>query len=154
MSQPIGPMDPDVDLRMPADRAELRPSPLPVVTAVAAGGVFGALARHSVSVLWPHDPTGFPWSIWTVNLSGCFLIGILMVLIARRWPAQRLIRPFFGVGILGGYTTFSTSVVDVQQAAAHGAPGTAMLYLAATVVGALVAVWLGTAVAESLVRPR
>jgi CrcB protein len=154
MRQPNGPIDSDVDLRVAADRAELRPSPVPVIAAIAAGGVLGALARHGLSELWPHRPDGFGWSTWTVNLSGCFLIGVLMVLIARRWPDRRLIRPFAGVGVLGGYTTFSTSVVEAQRAAAHSAPGTALLYLAATVIGALAAVWLGTAAAESVVRPR
>jgi CrcB protein len=76
------------------------------------------------------------------------------VLIAERFPDQRLIRPFFGVGVLGGYTTFSTSVVDVQRTAAAGAPGVALLYLGGTVVAALLAVWAGTALAGTLVRPR
>lgn len=137
-------MKPDV----PAPRA----GQLPVLAMIAAGGVIGALARYGITAAWPHDPAGFSWAIWTINVSGCFLIGVLMVLIARRWPEQKLIRPFFGVGILGGYTTFSTSVVDVQQAATHGAPGTALLYLAATLIGALMAVWAGTALAERIMR--
>ena len=145
-------MDPDVDLRDPAERTELRPSALPVLAAISTGGVIGALARYGLTTAWPHNPAGFAWAIWTINVSGCFLIGVLMVLIARRWPEQRLIRPFFGVGILGGYTTFSTSVVDVQQAAAHGAAGVALLYQGATVVGALLAVWAGTALASAAVR--
>jgi CrcB protein len=126
---------------------------IPVVAAVSAGGVIGALARYGLATAWPHGPAGFSWAIWTVNVSGCFLIGVLMTLIARRWPDQRLIRPFFGAGILGGYTTFSTSVVDVQQAAAHGAAGVALLYLGATIVGALLAVWAGTALTSAVVRP-
>jgi CrcB protein len=129
-----------------------RESPLPILAVIAAGGVIGALARYGISAAWKHSPTSFSWAIWTINVSGCFLIGVLMVLIARKWPDQRLIRPFFGVGILGGYTTFSTSVVDVQQAAAHGAAGTALLYLAATLVGALLAVWAGTELTERIVR--
>jgi fluoride exporter len=146
-------VDPDIDLADPAERAELRPSPVPVLAAVSAGGIIGALCRYGLATAWPHGPAGFSWAIWTINVSGCFLIGVLMTLIARRWPGQRLIRPFFGVGILGGYTTFSTSVVDVQQAAAHGAAGVALLYLGATVVGALLAVWAGTALTSAVVRP-
>jgi CrcB protein len=115
--------------------------------------VGGALARYGIGVAWPHQPDGFPWATWTINVTGSFLIGVLMVLIVRRWPKRRLIRPFFGVGVLGGYTTFSTAMVDVQQAAAHGAPGMALLYLAATLVGALVAVWAATVLTEA-VAPR
>jgi fluoride exporter len=148
------PIDPDVDLRDAVERVELRPSPVPVLAAVSAGGVIGSLTRYGLSVAWPHDPAGFAWAIWTINVSGCFLIGVLMVLIARRRPDQRLIRPFFGVGILGGYTTFSTSIIDVQQAAAHGAPGVALLYLGATIASALLAVWAGTALTSLVVRTR
>jgi CrcB protein len=124
------------------------------LAAVSAGGVLGTLARHAIATAWPHPPAAFPWATWTVNVSGCLLIGALMAFVTLRWPARRLIRPFLGVGVLGGYTTFSTSVVDVQQAAAHGAPGIALLYLGATVTGALAAVWLGAAVTESALGAR
>lgn len=143
-------MDPDVDLRVPAERSELRPSPLPVLAAISAGGVLGALSRYGISVAWPHHPGAFPWSTWTINVSGCFLIGVLMALIAHRLPNRRLVRPFFGVGLLGGYTTFSTSVVDVLGSR----PGVALLYLSATVAGALLAVWAGSALTTAVVRPR
>jgi CrcB protein len=116
---------------------------------IAAGGMLGALARYGISEAWHHDSSGFAWSTWTINVTGCFLIGVLMVLIARRRPNQTLIRPFWGVGVLGGYTTFSTAEVDVLRAT----PGTGLAYLAATLIGALVAVWLGTALAETAVRP-
>jgi CrcB protein len=119
-----------------------------VVAVIAGGGVVGALARYGITTGWRHAPGTFPWATWTINVSGCFLIGVLMVLIGRRFPRQRLIRPFFGVGILGGYTTFSTATVDVQQAA----PGTALVYLAATLAGALLAVAAATALTERLIR--
>jgi CrcB protein len=129
------------------------PARLPAAVAVvAAGGVTGALARYALTAAWPYRPGTFPWATWTINVTGCLLIGVLMAYIARRRPGQRLLRPFLGVGVLGGYTTFSTSVVDVQQAAAHGAPGTALLYLGATVAGALAAVWLGSAATEAALR--
>jgi CrcB protein len=131
-----------------------RPLAGPVVAAVSAGGVVGALARHAIATAWPYRPDAFPWAIWMINVSGCLLIGVLMALVIHRWPARRLIRPFLGVGLLGGYTTFSTSVVDVQQAVAHGAPAVALLYLGATVVGALLAVWLGAAATESALGAR
>lgn len=125
-----------------------------VLAAVSAGGVLGTLARYALSTAWPHRPAAFPWATWTVNVSGCLLIGVLMTVVRLRWPARRLIQPFLGVGVLGGYTTFSTSVVDMQQAAAHGAPGTALLYLGATVTGALLAVWLGATVTERALGAR
>jgi CrcB protein len=122
----------------------------PLVAVVSAGGVLGALARYAVSVAWPHAPGDFAWSTWAVNISGCFLIGVLMVLVERRLAGRRLVRPFLGVGVLGGYTTFATSVVDAQQAR----PAVALLYLGATVVGALLAVGAGTALVSAVVRAR
>jgi CrcB protein len=142
------PMDPDVDLSSPADRAELGPSALPVLAAISAGGALGALARYGIGVALPHDPRAFAWPTWMINMTGCLLIGVLMVLVTRAWPGRRLIRPFWGVGVLGGYTTFSTASVDAVRAA----PGTGLIYLAGTLVGALLAVWAGTAAAEAAVR--
>jgi CrcB protein len=116
--------------------------------------VLGALARYAVTVAWPHRPGGFAWSTLLINVSGCLLIGVLMALIAEVWVGHRLLRPFLGVGVLGGYTTFSTSIVDVQQAAAHGAVGVALIYLGATLLGAMSAVWAGSAATSWAIRFR
>ncbi|MDQ7904022.1 CrcB family protein [Phytohabitans sp. ZYX-F-186] len=145
MTDPARSVDPDVDLHIPGQRRELSPSPWPVLVAVSAGGVLGALARYGLAEAVPRPPGGFPWATFAANLSGCLLIGVLMALVDQVWSGRRLIRPFLGVGVLGGYTTFSTYVVDTQRTVADGAPGTALLYLAATMAGALLAVWAGTA---------
>ncbi|GAA3351150.1 fluoride efflux transporter CrcB [Amorphoplanes nipponensis] len=121
---------------------------MPVLAAISAGGVVGAVTRYGVGLAWPHRPGGFPWSTWLVNVTGCLLIGVLLVLITRRRPDQRLIRPFWGIGVLGGYTTFSTASVDVLRVA----PGTGLAYLGLTVIGALLAVWAGTAATEAVLR--
>ncbi|PZG22044.1 fluoride efflux transporter CrcB [Micromonospora craterilacus] len=139
------PIDPDVDLQVPGQRTELRQGTASLLAAVAAGGVVGGLARHGLTVAWPYPPRGFPWAIFTVNVSGCLLIGVLMVLVTEVWRAHRLVRPFLGTGLLGGYTTFSTYAVQVQQAVAVGAVRTGLLYLAGTLLTALAAVWVGMA---------
>jgi fluoride exporter len=146
------PMDADVDLHRPADRAEMRPSPIPVLAAVSAGGVLGALARYGLARAWPHPADGFPWSTFVINVTGCLLIGVLMVIVTEVVPQRRLVRPFFGVGVLGGYTTFSTYIVDVHKASAAGAPWIALGYLAGTLVAALLAVTAGSAVTSLIVR--
>ncbi len=142
-------VDPDVDLHIAADRGELAAHPAAVLGAIAAGGVLGALARAGVQTAFPHPPTGFPWATFGVNVTGCLLIGVLMAVLTAR-PAGPLVRPFLGVGVLGGFTTFSTYAVDAQRTVAAGAPGTALAYLAATVFGALLAVWTGDAVTGRL----
>ncbi|MDM4718976.1 CrcB family protein [Micromonospora sp. WMMA1363] len=144
-------VDADVDLRVPADRAELTAHPVTVLGAVAAGGALGALGRAGLSAALPHDPAGFPWPTLTVNLSGCLLIGVLMAVLTRR-GGPALTRPFLGVGVLGGYTTFSTYAVEAQQLVVAGAPATALAYLAATLAGAVLAVWAGHAATDRLAR--
>jgi CrcB protein len=144
MPQPAtDPVDPDVDLRVPATSRELWPRPWPVLAAISAGGTVGALARYGVQEAFPHRPGEFAWATFGANVSGSLLIGVLMVLVDEVWTRQRLLRPFLGVGVLGGFTTFSTYVIDIQQALAANAARTALLYAAATLVGALAAVWAG-----------
>ncbi|MET7708652.1 CrcB family protein [Micromonospora sp. NPDC005413] len=153
MSEPFEPRtDPDVDLHVPADRGELTARPARILATIAAGGMIGALARAGLQHAAPHPPTGFPWATFGINLSGCLLIGVLMAVLGHLGGGRPLVRPFLGVGVLGGFTTFSTYAVDVQQALVAGAPGTALAYLAATVLGALVAVGLGDASTAGLLR--
>jgi CrcB protein len=69
-----------------------------------------------------------------INVTGCALIGVLMVLVSEVWIEQQLLRPFLGTGVLGGFTTFSTYAVDIERLLADGHPGTALADLAATVL--------------------
>jgi len=108
------PVDSVVDLPA-ARRSQIRRAPWAVLSVVSVGGALGALARYGLAVAWQHRPGAFPWATFLVNVSGCLLIGVLMVLITEVWAAHRLLRPFLGTGVLGGYTTFSTYTVDVQQ---------------------------------------
>lgn len=89
-----------------------------------------------------------------VNVLGCALIGVLMVLITEVWSRQRLLRPFLGTGVLGGFTTFSTYTVDIQRLVAGAHLGTALLYLTVTPVGALLAVWVTATGTRRLVNWR
>ncbi|GAA1123876.1 hypothetical protein GCM10009630_22250 [Kribbella jejuensis] len=135
---PKGAVDSDVDLRVDG-RDRRTPDPL-LLSVIAAGGAIGATARYLVGLAWPAPPDGFPFGTLVVNIVGCGLIGILMVLVTDVFTQQRLIRPFAGTGVLGGFTTFSTYAVDIERLISERHAGTALLYLAATVVGALLAV--------------
>jgi CrcB protein len=147
-SRAAAPVDPDVDLHAPGQEYQLGWDPA-VLGAIAIGGVAGAEARYGMSLWLPHQPGQWPGATWLVNTTGCFLIGVLMVVITELVSPHRLLRPFLGVGILGGYTTFSTAMVDVQQMAVAGRGGAALGYLAATVAAALVATFLGAASART-----
>lgn len=114
-----------------------------ILLAVAAGGVLGALARYAVSLLVAHSATGFAWSTVLVNVSGCLFIGLLLGWHDCRAERHRYLRPFLAVGVLGGYTTFSTYALDAQVLLADGRVFPAIGYLLGTLLGALVAVWVG-----------
>ncbi|MFD3325139.1 fluoride efflux transporter FluC [Streptomyces sp. NPDC058701] len=134
-----GPVDPDVDLHVPAQRAEPQGR---VLAAVAAGGAVGASARYGVALHWPAGPGAFPWATFWINAAGCALIGVLMVLIAEGGrTAHPLVRPFAGAGVLGGFTTFSAYALDFSRLLDEGETGTALAYAGVTVVAALGAVW-------------
>jgi CrcB protein len=141
------PVDPDIDLHERGQRRELAKRPVAVLLAIAAGGAVGAVVRYGAGTVLLAGVGEWPWSTWIVNVSGCLLIGVLMALITEVWTTQQLLRPFLGVGVLGGYTTFSTAMVEVQQLVHAGEPGLGLLYLGGTVLAALVAVtagWSGT----------
>jgi fluoride exporter len=147
---PREPVDSDV---VPAQDAVLtRRVEAEILLAIAAGGAIGASARYLIGLGWPTPAGSLPWATMVINVAGCALIGVLMVLVSEVWIGPRLLRPFVGTGILGGFTTFSTYTVDLQQLIADGHPVTALTYLLATIIGAIVAVWAGTRVARALVR--
>ena len=123
-----------------------------VLGAVAVGGMAGASARYGIQRAWPTETGSFPWATFVINISGCAVIGALMVVIVEIGFGHRLVRPLLGTGVLGGYTTFSTYAVDVQQLVAGGAPLVALAYLVLTPTAALGAVWAGTVLARRVVR--
>lgn len=124
----------------------------PALGVIAVGGAVGALARYGVGLALPHAGGTFPLATFLVNAAGGVLIGVLMVVVADPTAARPLVRPFLGTGVLGGFTTFSTYAVDAEQLLAAGRTGTALLYIAGTLVTALAATWLGIAAARAL-RP-
>ncbi len=148
------PTDPDVDLSVPAQRAERARVLWPVVTAVAIGAMCGSAARYGAALIWPTPVAGFPWTTLVVNVSGCALIGVFMVVITDVWTAHRLIRPFVGTGILGGFTTFSTYAVDIERLVDAGRARTGMAYLVVTLFAALAAVWTAVWVTRRVVAWR
>jgi fluoride exporter len=117
---------------------------LDTVAAIAIGGIIGAEGRYAVGRAMPHVPPQFPTSTLLINISGCVLIGVLMAVLGQFTTPHRLVRPFLAIGILGGYTTYSTFAVDVQQLLVRHRPATAFEYLVATAVGCALAVWVAT----------
>lgn len=147
-------VDPDVDLSIGAQLREFGRGHRTVVAVVALGGVVGSLARYQAGIIWHTADGTFPTTIFAVNLLGCLIIGVFMTVITEIWTAHRLLRPFVGTGILGGFTTFSTYSLDIAGLLRTGHSGTALLYLVATAVGAIAAVALGMLGTRRLVALR
>lgn len=124
-----------------------------VLLAIGAGGALGSLARYGLSVALPYRPGEFPLPTMLANIVGCLLIGVLMAMITEATAPHRLLRPFFGVGVLGGFTTFSTYIVDMIDAGDAGSPLTAVSYGLGTVLACLAAVAVGLLATRAVLRP-
>lgn len=122
-----------------------------ILGAIAAGGALGSLARLGISELLVPEAGKFPWSTFVENVSGGLALGCLMVLVLDVWPSRRLVRPFLGVGLLGGYTTFSTYMLDTQTLLTDGHAVTAMTYLFGSLATGVVGVWLAIALTRRAV---
>jgi len=144
-------VDPDVDLHVAGQRREWSRHRF-VLPAIALGGLVGASARYAAGRIWTTPEHAFPWTTLGVNALGCLLIGVLMVFVVEVGGAHPLLRPFAGVGVLGGFTTFSTYAVDTVTLLDAGRPALALGYWAGTLLVALAAVVLGVATARTGVR--
>jgi fluoride exporter len=109
----------------------------------ALGGALGALARWAVAEALPTAAGGWPWATLLVNLTGCFLLGVLVAVLAARPPEPAWVRPFLAVGVLGGYTTYSAFAVEVVDLVDGGAVALAVGYVVLSVVGGVTAVAVG-----------
>ena len=118
---------------------------------VATGGAIGASLRHLVNLaasrLWGAN---FPWGTLAINVFGCFAMGVFIELLARRFDASNEIRLFVATGILGGFTTFSAFSLNFAVLWQRGALMPALIYVLASVVGAILAVFAGLALARTL----
>lgn len=138
----VEPTGPDVDVPEPAQRRRRMSRGIaPVVAVVALGGMIGASASYATSRIWPTATGAFPWQTLLVNAVGCAGIGVFMVLITDVLTVHRLVQPFFGTGVLGGFTTFGTYAVDIEKFVADGQMRTGLAYMTLTLLAALVAVW-------------
>ncbi|NQD89556.1 CrcB family protein [Paenarthrobacter sp. CM16] len=119
------------------------------IALVAAGGVFGALARYGLGLAIP-APGAWPLPTLVINLSGALALGALLEGLSRRGPDvgnRRVLRLALGTGFLGAYTTYSTFALDAVHLFSAGAATAAAGYLAASLLGGAAAttagIWIG-----------
>ena len=115
---------------------------------VLAGAGLGGLLRYVIGG-WIMARYGgrFPLGTFVINVTGSFLIGLLMTLMTERWNPHPHWRLFLVVGVLGGYTTFSSFEYEALQTVRDGARWMALLYVTGSVVVGYCAVWLGALLA-------
>jgi len=117
---------------------------LGILLAVALGGALGSLLRYFVagavqSATWP----GFPWGIFVVNITGGFAMGLIVELSALKLNLTPEVRAFLTIGILGGYTTFSTFSLDSALLIERGDYSGAALYIAGSALLSIMALFAG-----------
>jgi CrcB protein len=118
---------------------------------VGAGGFLGASARYALGgLVYRLASPSFPWATLLVNVSGCFAIGLLAVLAGERGPVGPTGRLFWMVGVLGGYTTFSSFGYETLSLAREGSYTLAAASAVGQVVLGLTAVWAGAVVARGI----
>lgn len=115
------------------------------VLLVGLGGAIGAVCRYGISVLvgrlWF---TSFPLATLTINIAGSLAMGILVGVLARLLPPhQQEIRLFVAVGVLGGFTTFSSFSLDAVSLIERGEWNQAVLYSVLSVVVSIAALYVG-----------
>lgn len=121
------------------------------ILAIAGGGAIGALLRHALNNA-VSGPAGsaFPWGILLCNVLGSFVMGLLIALFAGVWEPPQEIKTFLTVGLLGGFTTFSSYSMDTVLLFERGAYGAAAFYAAGSVVLAVAALAGGMVLVRGL----
>ncbi|TPW29334.1 fluoride efflux transporter CrcB [Pararhizobium mangrovi] len=118
---------------------------------VALGGAIGASLRHFVGVTATRfGGPGFPWGTMTVNILGSFVMGVIVELVARRLGQSINMRLFLMTGLLGGFTTFSSFSLDTAFLWERGQGTLAAVYVVASVVAGIAALFGGLALIRSL----
>ena len=112
--------------------------------AISIGAVLGANARYLIGG-WVADRLGasFPYGTLLINLTGSFLLGMILAIVSQRASAPIWVRTGLAVGLIGSYTTFSTFGAETYSMLSTGSLLLAALNILASVAGSLVAVYLG-----------
>ncbi len=118
---------------------------------VGVAGFFGAMSRYWLDG-WVSRLTGggFPWGTFVVNVTGCFLVGVLTTVLTERLLPHPSVRIAVTVGFVGAYTTFSTFAYESLRQMQDGAVGMAVANVMASVVVGIAAAWIGVVVGRAV----
>ena len=144
------PIDPDAEVFLPKDDAHRLREEIDIVLVILVGGFLGTLCRYELSTHWSQPSTSFPLTIFTINVTGSFLIGIILTTIIEKMRVTRYVRPLTCVGFLGGWTTMSTLAVESDHLISSNHLGVAMVYIFATMSITPVVAAIGISLAHLL----
>jgi CrcB protein len=113
---------------------------------VALGGIVGTLARYGIGEAAPVEAGRFPFTTFSINVAGAFVLGVLLEWLTRHRDLEHWMRFALGVGVLGAFTTFSTFMVEVVELCRDRHVATALAYAAASLVAGMAAAVVGLAV--------
>jgi fluoride exporter len=116
---------------------------------VMAGGAVGAGARYALARALEGVSASWPWPTFLANVVGGLLMGLLAAHVLRGGAGVENVRLFVGVGLLGGFTTFSAFSLEMAQMVERGQAGLAVGYAMASVILALAAVFAGLALSKA-----
>lgn len=116
---------------------------------VMIGGAIGAAARFGLARAIPHTQAGWPWHTFLANVLGGLLMGLLTAYVMRSGAAGENARLFAGVGLLGGFTTFSAFSLEMAQMVERGELALAGGYALSSVLVALLALFAGLALGRA-----
>jgi fluoride exporter len=125
-----------------------------VIGAIALGGFFGGEARYLLGLAFPTAHDGFPATTFAINVSGSFLLALLLVLILEVWPPTKYLRPALCTGFCGAYTTFSTWMVDTDKLISAGHYGLAAADVFGSLAAGLAATTLGLSCGRAVLAYR
>jgi len=115
---------------------------------ISLGGAAGSLTRYIAGIaIMARFRTEFPLGTLFINVTGSFLIGLLMTLFAERWQPHPFWRLMLVIGFLGGYTTFSSFEYESYRAIRDGGAWLGLLNVIGSVALGYLAVWTGAVIA-------
>ena len=124
---------------------------MPLSLAVAFGGALGSLVRYGLDrVIERRVASVFPWSTFVINVTGCFAIGAIVAALVDRHHTPAWVRIGLVVGVLGGYTTFSTFAQESLDLVEAKNVGAVLLYTLGSVVTGMAAVYAGGRLGRAL----
>jgi CrcB protein len=124
---------------------------MPVIVGVALGGAFGASARYVIDrAIEQHTVSVFQWATFAINLTGCFLIGVITEALVDRHHLPAWIRVGLVLGVIGGYTTFSTFAQESLTLLEARDFAIVLAYTVGSVAIGILFVWLGSLTGRAL----